>query len=77
MHEWQSLPMCGGMQVPRVILPKVPPNLLRRLRHCIGPDLREFVPTTRSRLAGRHAMPDHFTVPEGIRQYSVAHTIGS
>ena len=79
MHEWQSLShVRWECKYHVVIIPKYRRKVIYgRLRHRIGPILRELCRQREVELLEGHAMPDHvhlcLSVPP---KYSVAHTIG-
>jgi putative transposase len=79
MHEWQSLShVRWECKYHVVILPKYRRKVFYgRLRHRIGPILRELCRQRGIELLEGHAMPDHIHLCLSIPpKYSVAHTIG-
>ena len=79
MHEWQSLShVRWECKYHVVIIPKYRRKVFYgRLRHQIGPILRELCRQRGIELLEGHAMPDHVHLCLSIPpKYSVAHTIG-
>ena len=79
MHEWQSLShVRWECKYHVVIIPKYRRKVFYgRLRHQIGPILRELCRQRGVELLEGHAMPDHIHLCLSIPpKYSVAHTIG-
>src|SRR5262249_25183952 len=79
MHEWQSLShVRGECKYHVVIIPKYRRKVFYgRLRHRIGPILRELCRQRGIELLEGHAMPDHIHLCLSIPpKYSVANTIG-
>ena len=80
MHEWQSLShVRWECKYHVVMIPKYRRKVFYgRLRHQIGPILRDLCRQRGVELLEGHAMPDHIHLCLSIPpKYSVAHTIGS
>ena len=79
MHDWQSMShVKWDCKYHVVIVPKYRKKLLfGRLRHQIGPILRELCRQKGIELLEGHVMPDHVHMCMSIPpKYSVAYTIG-
>jgi len=79
MHDWQSLShVRWDCKYHVIIVPKYRKKLLfGRLRHQIGPILRELCRQKGIELVEGHVMPDHVHMCLSIPpKYSVAYTIG-